>query len=183
MNPIRAQRTWHSLSMKWITGTSFGSSPFQRRPSRKAVSKRRKIKKGILSNLIPVEVVNAITGEVSKGYMRDLSLRRLKTWLQFHNHKAFVEQLFLSPKITLANLKEEDAKDFPILLKLGKYQVPYLIDRIRFSLIIKGRQTYALDLKTADNLKYLEIIAEKKPSVMKLFKRLKAKRKSNRNLK
>ena len=167
MNPIKAQRTWHSLTSKWITNQPWKNSSISSR------KKRRKIKKGVLSNLIPVEVVNAITGEVAKGYMRDLSLRKLRKWLEYHNHRAQVEQVYLSKKNTLSHLKEEDLKDFPILIKLGKYQVPYLIDRSTPDLIIKGRQTVMFNLKTADNLKYLEIIAERKTKVMKVFNKIK----------
>lgn len=135
------------------------------------------MKKGFWSNLIQVEVVNAITGEVHKGYMRELSSRRLKKWLEFHNHRAQVEQIYLSPKTTLAALTEEEIKEFPILIKLRKYQVPYLIEASRLDAIIRKRQTLAFNLKTVDNLKYLETVAAKKEKVMKLFDALKKNKK------
>jgi hypothetical protein len=166
MNPIRAQRVWHSLSMKWISNSPFSS------PKR---SRKRKIKKGLLSNFIPVEVINAITGEVSKGYMRDLSITRLRKWLAYHNQRAQVEQVSLSVNSTFAHLNRKAGalNDFPVLIKLGKYQVPYLIDRVSLSALVKHRQTFTFNLKTVDNLKYLEMVAGKKAEVMKLFKKIK----------
>jgi hypothetical protein len=172
MTPNKAQRTWHSLSSKWINAVPYGS-PFGHQPSPRKRSHKRKVKKGILVNFIPVEVVNAITGEVAKGYMRDFSIKRLRKWLEFHNHKAQVEQVYLSLKSTLHHLSAEEVKDFPILVKLGTYQVPYLIAQSHLSLIVRGRQTITLDLKTVDNLKYLETIADRKAKVMKLFHKIK----------
>jgi hypothetical protein len=172
MTPNKAQRTWKTLSTKWINASPYGSS-FGRGGLPQRKNTKRKIKKGILTNLIPVEVVNAITGEVSKGYMRDLSTKKLRQWLGYHNHKAQVEQVYLSPKMTLAHLDTTELMDFPILIKLGRYQVPYLIDHTKQDAVIRGKQTVAFNLKTADNLKYLEIIAERKGYIMKLFKKIK----------
>jgi hypothetical protein len=172
MTPNKAQRTWHSLSTKWINSAPYGS-PFGQQPSPRRRSHKRKVKKGILVNFIPVEVVNAITGEVAKGYMRDLSIKRLRRWLEFHNHRAQVEQVYLSAKATLRHLPLEEVKDFPVLIKLGTYQVPYLIAQSHLSLIVRGRQTVTFDLKTVDNLKYLETIADRKRKIMKLFKKIK----------
>ena len=176
MNPIKAQRTWHSLSTKWINAISFGRGI----PLRN--TRRRRVKKGYLvTNLIPVEVVNAITGEISKGYMRDISLKKLRKWLGYHNHRAQVEQIFLSPKITFSHLTEGELKGFPVLIKLGKYQLPYLIARSWHSLIVRKRQTFSFDLNTVDNLKYLETIADRKGKIMKLFNKIKKARKVKRN--
>jgi hypothetical protein len=174
MTPHKAQRTWHSLSSKWINAAPWGS-PFGTGGGvpRRLKNTRRKIKKGILSNFIPVEVVNAITGEIAKGYMRDLSIKKLRKWLSYHNHRAHVEQVYLSPYTTLFNLKEADIKDFPILIKLGKYQMPYLIENVRPSIPVRNRNTVAFELKISDNLKYLEIVARKKRKVMALFNKLK----------
>ena len=173
MNPIKAQRTWHSLSTKWINGTSFGRG----RPLRNS---RRKIRKGLLFNLIPVEIVNAITGEVHKGYMRDVSIRKLRKWLEFHNHRAQVEQVSLPVKSTFyrLNKKEDGLKELPVLIKLGRYQVPYLIDHVGVFFVEKGKPTITFNLQVVDNLKYLETVALKKTSIMKLFNKIKkAKRK------
>jgi len=177
MNPIKAQRTWHSLSTKWINASPYGMGSFSPRPKRNS-RRKSKVKRGLLVNYIPVEVVNAITGEVSKGYMRDLSIKRLRKWLEFHNHKAQVEQVYLSNKTTLQHLSEKDIKDFPILIKLGRYQVPYLIDHARADIIVRGRKTVTLNLKTVDNLKYLETIADRKSKVIRLFNKIKKTKKS-----
>jgi hypothetical protein len=176
MNPIKAQRTWHSLSTKWLSGnTPFGRGTPLRHSRRKLVSSRPKIKRGTLTNLIPVEVVNAITGEVTKGYMRDLSIRRLRKWLALHNYRAQVELVYLSKKSTFFKLNKQPNGlfEYPILIKLGTYQVPYLIENVRLFTPKKGKPVIMLDLKTVDNLKYLELIAEKKKDVMKLFNKIK----------
>lgn len=169
MNPIKAQRTWHSLSIKWITASPFGRGYSPRKNT------RRKVKKGILINYIPVEVVNAITGEMHKGYMRDLSSRKLRKWLGHHNSRAQVEQVFLQPKTTFATLSvsTDGLKGFPILIKLGSYQVPYLIEYAAFDSLVKKKQTFVFNLKVVDNLKYLETVAENKDTVMKLFNKIK----------
>src|SRR5579864_6096376 len=106
MNPIKAQRTWNTLSVKWINASPFGRGTPLRNSRRKQQS-HRKVKKGVLVNLIPVEVVNAITDEISKGYMRELSMRRLRKWLGFHNYRAQVELVSLTPKSTFRHLTEE----------------------------------------------------------------------------
>jgi hypothetical protein len=170
MNPIKAQRIWKNLSRRWINATPYGYSPFRN-------TRRKRVKKGLLINLIPVEVVNAITGEISKGYMRDLSAKKLRKWLGFHNQRAQVEQVALSPRSTFYALINDkhptDIKDFPILIKLGTYQVPYLIEQARSIITVKDKQTVTFELKTVDNLKYLQLIADKKPKVMVLFKKVK----------
>jgi hypothetical protein len=168
MNPIKAQRTWYSLSSRWINATPFGrGKPYK--------TSRRMIKTGVLSNLIPVEVVNAITGEVHKGYMRDISLRKLRKWLGHHNSRAQVEQVSIPPKSTFKFLNKKDGglKEFPILIKLGKYQVPYLIEHVRLDIVVRKKQTFAFNLKVVDNLKYLELVAEKKVETIKLFNKIK----------
>lgn len=173
MNPIKAQRTWYSLSNRWMNATPFGrGKPYK--------TSRRMIKKGVLSNLIPVEVVNAITGEVHKGYMRDISARKLRKWLGYHNHRAQVEQVSIPLKSTfhLLHKKEDGLKEYPILIKLGTYQVPYLIEHVRLDIEVRNKQTFAFNLKVADNLKYLELVAARKVEGMKLFNKIKkAKRK------
>jgi|SRR5579864_130764 len=180
MNPIRAQRTWNALASKWISAVPFGRGTPLRNSRRKQAGG---IKKGVLTNFIPVEVVNAITGEVAKGYMRDLSIRRLRKWLSYHNYRAQVEQVFFSNKNTLHHLSPKEIENFPILVKLGKYQVPYLISSTRSSLIVRGRQTITLDLSAVDNLKYLETVADRKSMMMSLLNKIKRtkKRKKAKN--
>jgi hypothetical protein len=173
MNPLKAQRTWNSLSTKWLMGgTSFGRGRPLRNSRRKQLS-HRKIKKGNLTNLIPVEVINAITGEVAKGYMRDLSVRKLRKWLELHNYRAQVEQVSVPKRSTFYKMNVDDFTDFPILIKLGTYQVPYLIDYAAKHSIVNGRWTAEFNLKTVDNLKYLEIVASKKETIMKRFNKIK----------
>lgn len=171
MTPNKAQRTWHSLSSKWINAGPYNA--FGNAYPRKRNTSKRKIKKGILTNLIPVEVVNAITGEVAHGYMRNLSVTKLRQWLSYHNHNADVEQVYLSEKMTLSHLTDHEKVNYPVMIKLGRYQVPYLIEKVRPSEIIRGKQTVMFELKTIDNLKYLETVAKRKAVIMKLFKKLK----------
>jgi hypothetical protein len=170
MTPIKAQRTWHSLSMKWINATPFGRGRPLRNPRRKQSSG---VKKGILTNYILVEVVNAITGEVAKGYIQGSSIKKVRQWLSYHNHRAQVEQVYFSPKNTFSHFSPGELKNFPVLVKLGKYQMPYLIFASSLGPIIRGKQTVTLNLNTVDNLKYLETIADRKTKMITLFTKIK----------
>jgi hypothetical protein len=183
MNPIKAQRTWNTLSKKWMSSSPFGKGKFTSRNSRRLKRTKSKIKRGILFNLIQVEVVNAITGEVVIGYMREFSVRKLRRWLELRNQRAQVEQICIPARSTLSRLSEFDKTNYPVLVKLGNYQVPYLIDNTRPDAIIKGKQTTCFNLKIVDNLSYLELIANRKEAVMKVFNKIKKSKKSKKGKK
>jgi hypothetical protein len=168
MSPNKAQRVWRNLSQKWI------SMPYN--PPRK---RRRgpKVKKGILTNFVQVVLVNAITGETAKGYIQANSIRALTRWLGYHNHRAEVEQVALKPNSTFDELTPGELKNLPILIKLGKYQFPYIIDSVYSSYTPKHKILFTFRLQTVDNLKYLEMVAARKEEVMSLFNKIKSKRK------
>lgn len=175
MTPQKAQRVWRNLSMKWISAPSYG---YPRYPRRKA----SKVKKGLLTNFIQVEVVNAITGEISKGYIQASSVKKLIQWLGFHNHKAEVEQVFFSKNSTFAHLDHEQLKELPILIKLSKNQFPYVITHVITTLDKRNKIVHTLKLNTVDNLKYLETVARRKPEIIKVFNKIKRQLKRKRTL-
>ena len=170
MNPTKAQRTWHSLSLKWRSRSPYSSSSFYSRRR----SKKLKVKKGILTNFIPVKVINAITGEATNGYIQAASARKLINWLGYHNHKADVEQVYFPKNSTFAHLSTAQLQGFPILIKIGKYQFPYIISiPLNEYDMKKKRLLFFLRLQTVDNLKYLETIVNRKEEIMKVFNKIK----------
>lgn len=126
------------------------------------IRRRNWNKKFPVLNKVKVEIINAVTGEKTTAYAIEDSKRSLKKWLRIRNIRAQFESMLLSPKSSWFNFTKEEWENFPIIVKMDDYEVPYVIDHIGEKIIIKNKTTCSLYLRVADNIDYLSIISAKK---------------------
>lgn len=138
----RAQRLWASLSKRY--------------------GGRKRKAKANLPQEVQVDVVSAVTGEVSKGFMREASSKKLKKWLSYHNIRAQVERMIIPLKSSWARMTDDQWSGYPIIIRVGSYKAPYVVNHISPGVTVKRTTFRTLFLKSVDNISYVEAITVKK---------------------
>jgi hypothetical protein len=119
-------------------------------------------KKFPVPNRVKVEIINAVTGEKTTAYAVEDSKRALKKWLRVRNLRAQFDNMVLKPNSSWFNFTEEEFKDFPLIVKVGEAQFPYVLDHTGERVTIKNKVTCSIYLRAADNIDYLGIVSNKK---------------------
>jgi hypothetical protein len=152
MSLNRVQRTFAKLAAsQWMAG------PYGRMPQ---YNRRRK--KTIPVTKIKVSVIDAVTGNKTSGFASDESKAKFKKWLKMRNVRAEFTDVILKKKSVWFKLDDMEFIDYPIIIQVGNYRVPYLIKRISDRKTRKGVTTIKIQLETAENIDYLAILSEKK---------------------
>jgi hypothetical protein len=127
-------------------------------------TKRRKHKKfdKWQPNQVKLEVINAVTGETTTAKAFEESKAKLKKWLKLRNIRAELTEMLLKKNSTWFKFEDEEFEDFPVILKIGSYKVPYLVRHVKDRKTFKGKTTCTVLLETTDNVDYLEILSTKK---------------------
>lgn len=168
---LQAQRLWIHLSATHIAKHGSGFSGHSRR-TLGFLRKKRRDEKG--AHYISVEVVNAITGEVTKALACEESRRKYIKWLSYQNSRAQLDEVILPANSTWSKMPDEAWKDYPVIIKVGEYKAPYVIDHISPKVVEKDKTYVSLYLKTVDNIQYLEDISAKKKMSHELLEVVKA---------
>jgi hypothetical protein len=113
-------------------------------------------------NQISVEVINAVTGEVTTAKVFEESVAKLKKWLKLRNMRAELVGVIIKKNSTWSKLSETEWEDYPVIIKVGTYKVPYIVSHVKDTTVFKGKTTCSMLLSTTDNIDYLELINEKK---------------------
>ena len=113
-------------------------------------------------NYVRVEIINAVTGEKTTARAIDDSQRSLKKWLRIRNTRAQFDSMGLNPKSSWFNFTPEEWENFPIIVKVGDAQFPYVIARIGEKVTIKNKIVCSVFLQTLDNINYLSVVNTKK---------------------
>ena len=124
--------------------------------------KRRLLFKKWQPHQVKVEVINAVTGEKTTAKTFEDSPAKLKKWLKLRNIRAEFQEMLLKKHSTFFKLNDEEFENYPVIVKVGNYKVPYIIAHITDRVTYKGRATCTVLLQTTDNVNFLEVIAEKK---------------------
>jgi hypothetical protein len=134
----------------------------------------RKKKKDDQDPYISVEVVSAVTGEVTKALACEESRRKYIKWLSYRNSRAQLDEVILPVNSTWFKMLDDAWKDYPVIIKVGEYKAPYVIDHVSPKVVERDRTYVSLYLKTVDNIQYLEDIAAKKEMSQELLEIVKA---------
>jgi hypothetical protein len=113
-------------------------------------------------NEVKVEIINAVTGEKTTGKTLEDSPAKLKKWLKLRNIRAEFTDVLIKKNSTWSKLPEEEFDNYPVIVRVGSYKVPYVIAHVRDRVTFKKRTTCTFLLATIDNVNYLELINEKK---------------------
>lgn len=111
---------------------------------------------------VKVEIINAVTGEKTTAKTFEDSPAKLKKWLKLRNIRAEFQDMLLKKHSTFFKLTDTEFENYPIIVRVGSYKVPYIIAHIADRVTYKGKTTCTVLLQTTDNVNYLEVIAEKK---------------------
>lgn len=163
------QKLWFRLSINHITKHGSGFAGYSRRPWGFLRRKKRNNK----DQYIAVEVVSAITGEVTKALACETSSRKYAKWLSYRNSRAQLDEVILPVNSTWYRMSDETWKDYPVFIKVGEYKAPYVIDHISPRVEEKDKTYCSLYLKIVDNIQYLEDIATKKKMMLELIEVIK----------
>lgn len=113
-------------------------------------------------NKVRLEIINAVTGERTIAYSFDDSKRALKKWLRLRNLRAQFDNMTLKPNSSWFNFMESEWSNFPVIVKVDDFEVPYLIDHVGEKITIKNKTTCSVFLKTTNNFDYLGVVSAKK---------------------
>jgi len=111
---------------------------------------------------VTVIIVNAVTGEQTTAKSYETSRLKLKKQLMLRNVRAQFTEMIIHKNSIWDKMTEEEFKDYPVIVKVGNYQAPYLINYIGSKLLVGNKTQCTLYLKTVDNIDYLSIISAKK---------------------
>lgn len=109
-----------------------------------------------------IKIINAVTGEITTAKSKDDNPTTLKRWLKIRNMRATFQEMLIKKNSTWSRLLDDEFKNYPVIVKLGRYQVPYIIEHVGDRLTYNGKTTCTVFLETTDNINYLSIISEKK---------------------
>lgn len=128
----------------------------------------RKVKKEE-PKTIKVKVINAVTGEETTARTQETSVAKLKKWLKLRNIRAEFTEMHIKKNSTWFKLTDGDFENFPVIVKIGSYKVPYVISYIRDRETHKGRTTVRVLLSITDNVDFLAVLSQKKELLEKKF--------------
>ena len=111
---------------------------------------------------VKVEIINAVTGEKTTAKSFEETPAKLKKWLKLRNVRAEFTDMLLKKRSTFFKLTEKEFENYPVIIKVGTYKVPYLIRHIRDRVSRKGKVSCTVLLETVENVDYLSILSEKK---------------------
>jgi hypothetical protein len=133
-------------------------------------------------NRVKVEIINAVTGEKTTAYAAEDSKRALKKWLRVRNIRAQFEDMVLKPHASWSNFTTVEWENFPIIVRVGDAQFPYLISHVGERIATKNKVMCSIFLVTADNIDYLSIVNQKKKLMKDWIEKhpIKAKKKAKR---
>lgn len=132
------------------------SSSFQSYKSFKSYRKK------FVSKKVKIELIDAVTGQKTTGLSFEDSKIKLKKWLKFKNVRAEFTDVLLKKTSSWFKLNSLEFFDYPVIVKVGTYKVPYIIKYIENRKTVKGKTTCTVKLETVENLNYLAILNEKK---------------------
>jgi hypothetical protein len=156
-----------SLTRIQKTFVRLAASRWMQMPNGKYKIRRRKLKYQPSQANVKLEVIDAVTGEKTSAKAFEESKAKLKKWLKQRNIRAEFTDVVLKKNSVWAKLKDEEFIDYPIIVKVGTYQGPYLIKRIQDRHTVKGKTTIKIQLETTGNVDYLEILSTKKELLAK----------------
>lgn len=110
---------------------------------------------------VSVEIVNAVTGEITTAKAYEESKTKLKKWLKLRNMGAEFVDVLLKKSSTFYKLNEDGFEDFPVIVNINSSKFPYLIKRITDRRTRKGKTYCSFLLETVDNVNFLELINTK----------------------
>lgn len=161
MNLTKVQKTFIRLATN-------RQNPWNRFPRLRV--RRRRLKSWAPCKQVNIEIINAVTGEKTTARANEESHAKLKKWLKLRNLRAEFVGMVLPKNSTFSKLTDEEFKNYPVIVRVGTYKVPYLIDHIRAKFSTGKKITCNVFLKITDNLDYLQIIDEKKDLLKKKSK-------------
>jgi hypothetical protein len=145
--------------------------------NRVSIPRRTRRKKmfgtGWASKAVKVHIINAITGETTVAKSYEESPAKLKKWLKLRNMRAQFSEMVIHKNSIWNQLRDADFVDFPVIIKVGTYQSPYVIVYVGDKITIGNKTTATLFLRTVDNIDYLSLIGEKRKIVENLPKPMK----------
>ncbi len=155
MSLTKVQRTFARLaSQRYLP---FGGFNMRRRRKIKSKSKSKSFQ-----NEVRIEIIDAVTGQQTSAKAFEESTAKLRKWLKLRNVRAEFTGVILKKSSAWFTLPDEAFIDYPIIVKVGTYKVPYLIKRVQDRKTLKGKTTITIQLETAENVNYLSILSAKK---------------------
>lgn len=157
MSPTFVQQLFVSLSK------SYKNQPIKKNLRRKLRSHSITVKtsKNIKFKGIKVQIINAVTGEATTAVSYESSVKKLKKWLKMRNLRAQFSNFMIKKKSAFSKLSLTQFIDYPIIVKIGNFKAPYLIDYISEPYKYGKKTVCFLYLKVVGNVEYLQIIHEK----------------------
>lgn len=117
---------------------------------------------------VKIQIISAITGEVTIAKANESSKFKLKKWLKMRNVRAqFMEMIIKKNSIWDKLYLENTFKDYPIIVKIGTLKMPYLIDHMGDPYKLGKKTVSTMFLRTIDNIDYLTVINERKEALPK----------------
>jgi hypothetical protein len=160
------------IQKQFVKLVNTNTSKWMSMPRRSMFRSRYRVKKWAPSST-QVKIINAVTGEETTARAYDDSPTTLKRWLKMRNLRAQFADMVIFKNSIWAQLSDEEIKDYPVIVKMGKKQYPYLIDHIGDRLTFGKKTTATVFLKTVENINYLSVIAEKRALLSNIAKPIK----------
>lgn len=111
---------------------------------------------------VSLEIINAVTGEKTTAKANDASAGKLKKWLKMRNLRASFDEMVIKKNSSWLSFTDSDWKNFPVIVKVGTYKSPYVIDHVGEMFQIKTRKIRTVFLRTVGNIDYITLIDEKR---------------------
>ena len=117
-----------------------------------------------------VNIINAVTGEITTAVSYNDTPAKLKKWLKLRNLRGQFSNMLIKKSSTWHKLPDDGFQDYPVIVKIGTAQYPYVIDHIGDRFEQNGKISVTVFLKITDNINYLSVINEKKKLLANLPK-------------